>query len=521
MTTSRIYQFLFGTLRRQLTIGMALVVALMTSLLVIDMARQQEKLAAENQVAQATALTQSAATSAAVWVAARDFAGLQEIIDELSAYPDLKYALVLNPQGQILAHTDQSKRGLYLNEEFPKDAKSTVLQRTQRMVDVASPVMLGHQQIGWVRVALSTENQEARRAEIRRNGFLYALFAVALSILLSALASRFLTRRLDAIQRVADAVKAGDSGARVDLQGHDEAARLAQQFNSMLDSLTRQQAELQEYQQHLEALVDERTAALSIAKELAESANRAKSRFLANMSHELHTPMNAIMGMTSLALRKASDPVLHDQLEKINKSSQHLLALINDILDISKLEAERLRLERVNFKLTSVIENLVDLLGDKTLEKGLQFEIDLPQEIARLGFRGDPLRLSQILLHLVGNAVKFTQCGSVRVQVCRCEDNPQNSLLQFAVSDTGIGIAAEDQKRLFSAFEQADGSTTRKYGGSGLGLAISKRLVQLMGGEISVVSSPDAGSTFSFTIRLEKSTDAFLAPDASTETQEQ
>ncbi|MDP3539994.1 MAG: PhnD/SsuA/transferrin family substrate-binding protein [Azonexus sp.] len=264
------------------------------------------------------------------------------------------------------------------------------------------------------------------------------------------------------------------------------------------------EAELTRHRDHLEELVGERTAALSIAKEAAESASRAKSTFLANMSHELRTPMNAIMGMTDLALRRATDTRQIDQLNKVTIASRHLLAVINDILDISKIEAERLRLEQIDFQLGSILENLRSLLGQTASEKALAFTVEIPDGLARQTLRGDPLRLGQILINLAGNAIKFTAAGSVAVHVLPSEETAHDLLLRIEVRDTGIGISAEDQKRLFTAFEQADGSTTRKYGGSGLGLAICRRLAQMMGGNIGVESQVGAGSTFWFTARLEK-----------------
>jgi signal transduction histidine kinase len=255
----------------------------------------------------------------------------------------------------------------------------------------------------------------------------------------------------------------------------------------------------------LEARVEERTAALSIAKEVAEAANRAKSTFLANMSHELRTPMNAIMGMTALALRRATDPRQVDQLDKVTQASQHLLAVINDILDISKIEAERLTLEQIAFTLGGVLENLNTLLRQKAVEKHLQLSVDIAPELARQTLQGDPLRLGQILLNLTGNALKFTPQGSIAVRAERIEESTTEVLLRFEVRDTGIGISREEETRLFRAFEQADGSTTRRYGGSGLGLAISKRLVEMMGGCIGVDSQPGVGSVFWFTARLNKS----------------
>jgi signal transduction histidine kinase len=240
------------------------------------------------------------------------------------------------------------------------------------------------------------------------------------------------------------------------------------------------------------------------ARDAAEAASRAKSTFLANMSHELRTPMNAIMGMTELALRLATDPKQRDQLSKVAQASEHLLHVINDILDISKIEADRLKLEQVNFKLGAVLEDLLSLMGQKALDKGLDIGVDVTPEVTQSALLGDPLRLGQILLNLVSNAIKFTDRGSIQVRVRIAECSARDCLLRFEVRDTGIGIGAEEQQRLFTAFEQADGTMTRRYGGTGLGLAISKRIARLMGGDIGVHSTPGQGSTFWFTARLGK-----------------
>jgi signal transduction histidine kinase len=271
------------------------------------------------------------------------------------------------------------------------------------------------------------------------------------------------------------------------------------------------EAQLARYQQHLEQLVAERTAELSVAKEAAESASRAKSVFLATMSHELRTPMQAIMGMTAIAARRTADPRLLDPLNKAGQAAEKLLALINDILDISRIESERLTLDSAYFDLGTVRDNVLRLLGSKASEKALDLEFPPAPELASLTLVGDPLRLGQILLNLAGNAIKFTDAGRVAIRVRALEQHESDILLRWEVEDSGIGISPDARERIFAAFEQADGSLTRRYGGTGLGLAISRRLVRMMGGEIGVDSEPGRGSTFWFTVRLGKSS-ALPAP---------
>lgn len=242
--------------------------------------------------------------------------------------------------------------------------------------------------------------------------------------------------------------------------------------------------------------------ALKIAKEAAESANAAKSEFLANMSHEIRTPLNAILGLNYLLHRDDPTPIQRERIEKIDISGRHLLSLINDILDLSKIEAGKLELESGSFHISAVLDNVASIVRDTATQKGLGLEID-PDGVPRW-LRGDARRLRQALLNFAGNAVKFTETGHIALRAILQEESDEGLRVRFEVGDTGIGLTPEQQEKLFAPFTQADGSVSRKYGGTGLGLALTKRLVELMGGEVGIKSTPGVGSTFWFSVPLQK-----------------
>jgi PAS domain S-box-containing protein len=301
----------------------------------------------------------------------------------------------------------------------------------------------------------------------------------------------------------------------------DESGKAFRMIGAMQNITERKQAELEikSLNRNLEERVRQRTADLETTNQLltqakiqAEAANISKSTFLANMSHEIRTPMNGIIGMANLLRREGVTPQQAKRLDTIDTSAQHLLSVINNILDLSKIEAGKLTLEETPVVVSSLLANVGSILAERAQAKGIQLLIEtehLPHNLM-----GDPTRLQQALLNYATNAVKFTETGTVTLRAFMQEETATSAMLRFEVQDTGIGITPEAMSRLFSAFEQADNSMTRKYGGTGLGLAITRRLADLMGGKVGADSTPGVGSTFWFSVKLKKDGAEALAPAA-------
>ncbi len=456
-------------------------------------------------------------------------------IKRLAEDPEVVYVAIQDKKGRQLAQYADNKFKLppSLLKKENKPAEAQVTEFTDKkygwdLIYIHSPVFTRPVEstasyftlapkrnapqaeiIGYIDLVMSLERSLQALNHSLWSIILFTVIITMLCCLPVVLLTRRMTAPLQKLAGIAKAVSEGELEHKVEIVGNDEITDLSYAFNHMVDRLKEYRTTEKIYQQTLEDKVAQRTAELQKllkqSKKLtaeAQAASMAKSQFLANMSHEIRTPMNGVMGMTELLLGTKLTAKQRKFAETINESAGSLLEIINDILDLSKIEAGKLKLETINFDLRDLVEGTLDIMTERVHRRGLELNAALPVDL-QVTTQGDPVRLRQILINLLGNAVKFTEKGEITLRLSILEKQEKWILLKFEVSDTGIGISPEIQKRIFDSFSQADSSTTRQYGGTGLGLAIAKQLAEAMGGEIGLTSEQGKGSTFWFTTRLE------------------
>lgn len=498
-----LHRFFLGSLRRRLIWGVAMVHMVMMTLFILDLSMRQRVMLVDRMLEEAVASAQSLAISTAGWIATNDISGLQEIVEAQRRYPELLFAMVVDRQGFVLAHTDPAYQGLYLLD-LPSEVKQTMMSKTSTLVDVAVPAFLGNQHVGWVRVGIGQKISAEKLAEITKNGVIYAVMAILVGSLIAWQMGRRITRRLYAVQETIDAVRSGNSASRSRVSGCDEAAIMAREFNAMLDVLAERDAALRssitelkaaedkigELNRDLEQRVIERTAQL-------EAANKELEAFSYSVSHDLRTPLRAIDGFSHILLEDYSDK-LDDEgkrlLNVVRDNTNRMGQLIDDILNFSRTGRVGLTFTHIDMQ-GLVYEIFKELQPSPDSQKLiLEVEPSLPSMF------GDRTMMRQVFVNLLSNAIKFSL--SKPIAIIHVGSSILGEEVVYFVKDNGVGFDNRYVGKLFGMFQRLH--SVNEFEGTGIGLAIVKRIIARHGGRVWAEGQLGEGASVYFAIPIEE-----------------